>query len=122
MRAAGKITDLEVVSLSEEEGLRGARIAVGQPAKPAALDFERSFLFYFLFVLVGAIHYEYTSKGNLAARSQTVRQFLGLDDRGALAGKPVMEGGNKNSLLPQISLRKRGRVLLLGRPHPVFPS
>ena len=45
MRAAGKITYLEVVSLSEEEGLRGARIAVGQPAKPTALDFEKSFYF-----------------------------------------------------------------------------
>ena len=34
MKAAGKITFLEVVSLSEEEGLRGARLAVSVGSSP----------------------------------------------------------------------------------------
>jgi len=36
--------------------------------------------------------YEYTSKGNLVAVISNGTAILGLGDRGALAGKPVMEG------------------------------
>ncbi|RPH61293.1 MAG: NADP-dependent malic enzyme, partial [Chloroflexi bacterium] len=36
--------------------------------------------------------YEYTSKGNLVAVLSNGTAILGLGDRGALAGKPVMEG------------------------------
>jgi len=36
--------------------------------------------------------YEYTSKGNLVAVVSNGTAILGLGDRGALAGKPVMEG------------------------------
>jgi len=36
--------------------------------------------------------YEYTSKGNLVAVVSNDTAILGLGDRGALAGKPVMEG------------------------------
>jgi len=36
--------------------------------------------------------YEYTSKGNLVAVISNGSAILGLGNRGALAGKPVMEG------------------------------
>jgi malate dehydrogenase (oxaloacetate-decarboxylating)(NADP+) len=39
-----------------------------------------------------AAAYEYTSKGNLVAVISNGTAILGLGDRGALAGKPVMEG------------------------------
>jgi malate dehydrogenase (oxaloacetate-decarboxylating)(NADP+) len=39
-----------------------------------------------------ALAYEYTSKGNLVAVISNGTAILGLGDRGALAGKPVMEG------------------------------
>lgn len=38
------------------------------------------------------LSYEYTSKGNLVAVISNGTAILGLGDRGALAGKPVMEG------------------------------
>ena len=39
-----------------------------------------------------SLAYEYTSKGNLVAVVSNGTAILGLGDRGALAGKPVMEG------------------------------
>jgi malate dehydrogenase (oxaloacetate-decarboxylating)(NADP+) len=69
------------------------------PTKPMATQFDLS-LAYSPGVAIPVLEiakdpdlaYEYTSKGNLVAVVSNGTAILGLGDRGALAGKPVMEG------------------------------
>src|SRR5512136_606873 len=92
-----KITDQEARDYHRMNGKPG-KIAV-VPTKP--MDTQRDLgLAYTPGVAVPVLDiekdpedaYEYTSKGNLVAVLSNGTAILGLGDRGALAGKPVMEG------------------------------
>src|SRR5512133_1362420 len=79
-------------------GGKPGKIAV-VPTKPMSTQYDLS-LAYSPGVAVPVLEiaknpdlaYEYTSKGNLVAVVSNGTAILGLGDRGALAGKPVMEG------------------------------
>jgi malate dehydrogenase (oxaloacetate-decarboxylating)(NADP+) len=79
-------------------GGKPGKIAI-VPTKPMETQFDLS-LAYSPGVAIPVLEiaenpdlaYEYTSKGNLVAVVSNGTAILGLGDRGALAGKPVMEG------------------------------
>ncbi|MGZ9163618.1 MAG: NADP-dependent malic enzyme [Anaerolineales bacterium] len=92
-----KITREDALEYHRLKGIPG-KIAV-VPTKP--MDTQRDLsLAYTPGVAVPVLEiekdpelaYEYTSKGNLVAVISNGTAILGLGDRGALAGKPVMEG------------------------------
>jgi malate dehydrogenase (oxaloacetate-decarboxylating)(NADP+) len=92
-----KITREDALEYHRLEGRPGKVSVV--PTKPMATQRDLS-LAYTPGVAVPVLEiekdaenaYEYTSKGNLVAVISNGTAILGLGDRGALAGKPVMEG------------------------------
>jgi malate dehydrogenase (oxaloacetate-decarboxylating)(NADP+) len=92
-----KITREDALEYHRLRGKPG-KVAI-VPTKPMATQFDLS-LAYSPGVAIPVLEiadnpdlaYEYTSKGNLVAVVSNGTAILGLGDRGALAGKPVMEG------------------------------
>ena len=92
-----KVTPEEALEYHRLKGKPG-KLAI-TPTKPMATQYDLS-LAYSPGVAVPVLEiakepdlaYEYTSKGNLVAVISNGTAILGLGDRGALAGKPVMEG------------------------------
>ena len=92
-----KITPDHVLAYHHLGGKPGKLAIV--PTKPMATQHDLS-LAYTPGVAVPVLEiardpdlaYEYTAKGNLVAVISNGTAILGLGDRGALAGKPVMEG------------------------------
>jgi len=97
--------ELYMIKITREDALEYHRLN-GKPGKVAIvptkpMDTQRDLsLAYSPGVAVPVLEiekdpesaYEYTSKGNLVAVVSNGTAILGLGDRGALAGKPVMEG------------------------------
>ncbi len=81
-RLKGKPGKIEVVPTKPMDTQRDLSLAYTPGVAVPVLEIEKD----------AALAYEYTSKGNLVAVVSNGTAILGLGDRGALAGKPVMEG------------------------------
>src|SRR5512139_1870861 len=81
-RLKGKPGKIEVVPTKPMDTQRDLSLAYTPGVAVPVLEIEKD----------PAAAYEYTSKGNLVAVLSNGTAILGLGDRGALAGKPVMEG------------------------------
>ncbi len=78
----GKSGKIEVVPTKPMDTQRDLSLAYTPGVAVPVLEIEKD----------PELAYEYTSKGNLVAVLSNGTAILGLGDRGALAGKPVMEG------------------------------
>jgi malate dehydrogenase (oxaloacetate-decarboxylating)(NADP+) len=78
----GKPGKIEVVPTKPMDTQRDLSLAYTPGVAVPVLEIEKD----------PELAYEYTSKGNLVAVISNGTAILGLGDRGALAGKPVMEG------------------------------
>jgi malate dehydrogenase (oxaloacetate-decarboxylating)(NADP+) len=81
-RLKGKPGKIAVVPTKPMDTQRDLSLAYTPGVAVPVLDIEKD----------PELAYEYTSKGNLVAVISNGTAILGLGDRGALAGKPVMEG------------------------------
>lgn len=81
-RLKGKPGKIEVVPTKPMDTQRDLSLAYTPGVAVPVLEIEKD----------PELAYEYTSKGNLVAVVSNGTAILGLGDRGALAGKPVMEG------------------------------
>jgi malate dehydrogenase (oxaloacetate-decarboxylating)(NADP+) len=81
-RLKGKPGKIEVVPTKPMDTQRDLSLAYSPGVAHPVLEIEKD----------PDLAYEYTSKGNLVAVVSNGTAILGLGDRGALAGKPVMEG------------------------------
>jgi len=81
-RLKGKPGKIEVVPTKPMDTQRDLSLAYTPGVAVPVLEIEKD----------PELAYEYTSKGNLVAVISNGTAILGLGDRGALAGKPVMEG------------------------------
>ena len=81
-RLKGKPGKIAVVPTKPMDTQRDLSLAYSPGVAEPVLDIEKN----------AENAYEYTSKGNLVAVISNGTAILGLGDRGALAGKPVMEG------------------------------
>ena len=81
-RLKGKPGKIEVIPTKPMDTQRDLSLAYTPGVAVPVLEIERD----------PELAYEYTSKGNLVAVVSNGTAILGLGDRGALAGKPVMEG------------------------------
>jgi len=81
-RLKGKPGKIEVVPTKPMDTQRDLALAYTPGVAVPVLEIEKD----------AELAYEYTSKGNLVAVVSNGTAILGLGDRGALAGKPVMEG------------------------------
>jgi len=81
-RLKGKPGKIEVVPTKPMDTQRDLGLAYSPGVAYPVLEIEKD----------PDLAYEYTSKGNLVAVVSNGTAILGLGDRGALAGKPVMEG------------------------------
>ncbi len=81
-RLKGKPGKIAVVPTKPMDTQRDLSLAYSPGVAEPVLEIEKD----------PAMAYEYTSKGNLVAVISNGTAILGLGDRGALAGKPVMEG------------------------------
>ena len=81
-RLNGKAGKIEVVPTKPMDTQRDLSLAYTPGVAVPVLEIEKD----------PEAAYEYTSKGNLVAVISNGTAILGLGDRGALAGKPVMEG------------------------------
>ncbi len=81
-RLKGKPGKIAVVPTKPMDTQRDLSLAYSPGVAEPVLEIEKD----------AANAYEYTSKGNLVAVVSNGTAILGLGDRGALAGKPVMEG------------------------------
>jgi malate dehydrogenase (oxaloacetate-decarboxylating)(NADP+) len=81
-RLKGKPGKIAVVPTKPMDTQRDLSLAYTPGVAVPVLDIEKD----------PELAYEYTSKGNLVAVVSNGTAILGLGDRGALAGKPVMEG------------------------------
>ncbi len=78
----GKPGKIEVIPTKPMDTQRDLSLAYTPGVAVPVLEIEKD----------SELAYEYTSKGNLVAVVSNGTAILGLGDRGALAGKPVMEG------------------------------
>ena len=81
-RLKGRPGKIEVVPTKPMDTQRDLSLAYTPGVAVPVLEIEKD----------PELAYEYTSKGNLVAVISNGTAILGLGDRGALAGKPVMEG------------------------------
>ena len=81
-RLKGKPGKVAIVPTKPMDTQRDLSLAYSPGVAEPVLEIEKN----------PAAAYEYTSKGNLVAVVSNGTAILGLGDRGALAGKPVMEG------------------------------
>ncbi|PKN94776.1 MAG: NADP-dependent malic enzyme [Chloroflexi bacterium HGW-Chloroflexi-6] len=81
-RLKGKPGKIEVIPTKPMDTQRDLSLAYSPGVAHPVLEIEKD----------PELAYEYTSKGNLVAVISNGTAILGLGDRGALAGKPVMEG------------------------------
>ncbi len=81
-RLGGKPGKIEVTPTKPMDTQRDLSLAYSPGVAHPVLEIEKD----------PDLAYEYTSKGNLVAVISNGTAILGLGDRGALAGKPVMEG------------------------------
>jgi malate dehydrogenase (oxaloacetate-decarboxylating)(NADP+) len=81
-RLKGKPGKIAVVPTKPMDTQRDLSLAYTPGVAVPVLEIEKN----------AELAYEYTSKGNLVAVISNGTAILGLGDRGALAGKPVMEG------------------------------
>jgi malate dehydrogenase (oxaloacetate-decarboxylating)(NADP+) len=81
-RLKGKPGKIAVVPTKPMDTQRDLSLAYTPGVAVPVLEIEKN----------AELAYEYTSKGNLVAVVSNGTAILGLGDRGALAGKPVMEG------------------------------
>jgi len=81
-RLKGKPGKIEVVPTKPMDTQRDLSLAYSPGVAHPVLEIEKD----------PDLAYEYTAKGNLVAVVSNGTAILGLGDRGALAGKPVMEG------------------------------
>jgi malate dehydrogenase (oxaloacetate-decarboxylating)(NADP+) len=81
-RLKGRPGKIEVVPTKPMDTQRDLSLAYTPGVAVPVLEIEKD----------PELAYEYTSKGNLVAVVSNGTAILGLGDRGALAGKPVMEG------------------------------
>jgi malate dehydrogenase (oxaloacetate-decarboxylating)(NADP+) len=81
-RLKGKPGKIAIVPTKPMDTQRDLSLAYSPGVAEPVLEIEKD----------PAMAYEYTSKGNLVAVISNGTAILGLGDRGALAGKPVMEG------------------------------
>src|SRR5512134_3432449 len=81
-RLKGKPGKVAIVPTKPMDTQRDLSLAYSPGVAEPVLEIEKN----------PAAAYEYTSKGNLVAVVSNGTAILGLEDRGALASKPVMEG------------------------------
>src|SRR5215218_2610407 len=81
-RLKGKPGKVAIIPTKPMDTQRDLSLAYSPGVAEAILEIEKNL----------ADAYKYTSKGNLVAVISNGTAILGLGDRGALAGKPVMEG------------------------------